>query len=305
MVSLQFCNQDEEEEAAAKPKEKKDSRVGAVATQNITKTKLRAERSTVADEGAEQRRREHQKELAQKKQEEGLKRYAEAGSNQNGAQAKVFKRFESYRRDTQFPSRVRDLKVIVDERNSTVILPIMGRPVPFHINTIKNASKSEEGNTSFLRINFLSPGQGVGKKDDYPFEDITAQFVRSLTFKSDDADHMQDVSTRITELRRNALKREQEKKEMEDVVEQDKLSEIRSRSDPLNYLGYTNTRKIDVHRGSATSTFDRQWTANVFLASLKSMPTVFGISHHFEPINELIFYLAMSNICSSNLVLTN
>ncbi|MCJ1261822.1 FACT complex subunit spt16 [Lobaria immixta] len=224
-----FFKDDEEEEPAAKAKSKKDPKVGAVAASNITKTKLRAERNTQADEGAEARRREHQKELAQKKQNEGLAQYSEAVGDENGVAQKKFKKFESYKRDNQFPSRVKDLVIIVDVKASTVVLPIMGRPVPFHINTIKNASKSDEGEFAYLRINFLSPGQGVGRKDDQPFEDATAHFVRSLTFRSRDADRMQDISQQITELRKNSVRREQEKKELEDVVEQDKLSEIRNR----------------------------------------------------------------------------
>lgn len=44
-------------------------------------------------------------------------------------------------------------------------MPISGRPVPFHISTLKNASKNEEGDFIYLRLNFLTPGQGVGKKD--------------------------------------------------------------------------------------------------------------------------------------------
>jgi nucleosome binding factor SPN SPT16 subunit len=117
----------------------------------------------------------------------------------------------------------------MDSKNSTVVLPIMGRPVPFHIQTIKNASKSDEGEFSYLRINFLSPGQGVGRKDDQPFEDASAHFVRSLTFRSHDGERLQDVATQIGNMKRDAVKREQEKKEMEDVVEQDKLIEIRSK----------------------------------------------------------------------------
>jgi len=224
-----FFKDDEEPEPTPK-KAKKDSTVGAVATKNITKTKLRAERSTNIDEGAEARRREHQKELAKKKQEEGLKRFAEVTGDQNGAAVKKFKRFESYKRDNQFPPRVRDLAIVVDTKNSTVVLPIMGRPVPFHIQTIKNASKSDEGEYSFLRINFLSPGQGVGRKDDQPFEDASAHFVRSLTFRSHDGDRLQDIANQIGNMKKDAVKREQEKKEMEDVVEQDKLIEIRSES---------------------------------------------------------------------------
>lgn len=228
--STSFFFKDDEEEVAtpSKAKAKKDPKVGAVVASNITKTKFRADRNVQADEGAEARRREHQKELAQKKHQEGLALYSEAVGNENGVAQKKFKKFESYKRDNQFPSRVKDLVIVVDIKTSTIVLPIMGRPVPFHINTIKNASKSDEGDFAYLRINFLSPGQGVGRKDDQPFEDATAHFVRSLTFRSKDADRMQDISSQITDLRKSAVRREQEKKELEDVVEQDKLSEIRS-----------------------------------------------------------------------------
>jgi nucleosome binding factor SPN SPT16 subunit len=224
-----FFFKDEEETAPTPKKAKKDSSVGAVAAKNITKTKLRAERTTQADEGAEQRRREHQKELALKNQEAGKRRYAEATGNENGSAIKKFKRFESYKRDNQFPPRVRDLAIVMDQKNATIILPIMGRPVPFHIQTIKNASKSDEGEFAYLRINFLSPGQGVGRKDDQPFEDASAHFVRSLTFRSHDGDRFQDIANQISNMKKDAVKREQEKKEMEDVVEQDKLAEIRSK----------------------------------------------------------------------------
>ena len=233
-----FFKDDEEAEPTPK-KAKKDSFVGAVATKNITKTKLRAERVTQVDDGAEARRREHQKELQRKKQEEGLKRFAEAIGDQNGTAVKKFKRFESYKRDNQFPPKVRDLSIVMDAKNSTIVLPIMGRPVPFHIQTIKNASKSDEGEYAYLRINFLSPGQGVGRKDDQPFEDATAHFVRSLTFRSLDGERFENIANQIATMKKDAAKREQEKKELEDVVEQDKLIEIRSKyHSPLSLTIY-------------------------------------------------------------------
>lgn len=230
--STSFFFKDEDEEPAPKAKAKKDSKVGAVATNNITGTRLRENRTTQANDGNEARRRESQKELAQKKQQEGLKLYSEATGDQNGVAQKKFKNFASYRRDNQLPSQVRKLMILVDSKAATVILPIMGRPVPFHINTIKNASKSDEGAFAYLRINFLSPGQGVGRKDDQPFEDPNAHFVRSLTFRSRNGDRMQDIATQITELRKNSVRREQEKKELEDVVEQEKLIEVRSKLKP-------------------------------------------------------------------------
>lgn len=223
-----FFKDDEEAEPAPK-KEKKDSRVGAVATKNITSSRLRSERSTNVDEETDTKRKEHQKELAVKKQKEGLARFAESTSAQNGGEAKKFKKFESYKRDNQFPLRIRNLEIVVDAKNNTVVVPVMGRPVPFHISTIKNASKSDEGDFAFLRINFLSPGQGVGRKDDQPFEDANAHFVRSLTFRSADGDRYSDIATQISNMKRDAVKKEQEKKDMEDVVEQDKLVEIRNR----------------------------------------------------------------------------
>ncbi|KAI4255761.1 MAG: hypothetical protein LQ352_002412 [Teloschistes flavicans] len=227
--SVCFFFKDEEEEPQPKKQTKKDPKVGAVAASNITKTKLRTERTTQIDEGAEARRRDHQKELAQKKQQEGLSTYSEAVGDENGVTQKKFKKFESYKRDNQFPSKVKELSIIVDEKASTIVLPIYGRPVPFHIQTVKNASKTDEGEWAYLRINLLSPGQGVGRKDDQPFEDPTAQFVRSFTFRSRESDRFEAIADQITNLRKAAVRREQEKKELEDVVEQDKLVEVRNR----------------------------------------------------------------------------
>lgn len=222
-----FFNDPEEEEK--KPKPKKDSRVGAVASSNITKFRLRGQGDTTQNEEKEQARREHQKELHQKKQADGLEQYREGHGNLNGTQEKKFKRFESYKRVESLPSRVKDLTILVDAKNYSLILPIMGRPVPFHINTIKNATTSTEGGFTYLRINFLSPGQGVGRKDEQPFEDPAAQFIRSLTFRNKDADRMEDVREQLTEMKKASVRKEQEKKDMEDVVEQDKLVEIRNR----------------------------------------------------------------------------
>ncbi|KAK8204948.1 FACT complex subunit-domain-containing protein [Phyllosticta capitalensis] len=229
LESCSFFFKDEEEEKAVKPKAKKDARVGAVAPANITKTRLRHERQTNQHAEKEEARREHQKELHERKRREGLDRYGAEIGNLNGATEKKFKRFESYKRDNQLPVKVKDLVVVVDEKNLTVVLPIMGRPVPFHINTIKNASNSPEGEYTSLRINFLSPGQGVGRKDDQPFEDPTAHFVRSLTFRSRDIDRMEHVAKQITELKKESVRREQEKKQMEDVIEQDKLITVKNR----------------------------------------------------------------------------
>jgi nucleosome binding factor SPN SPT16 subunit len=55
-----------------------------------------------------------------------------------------------------------------------------------------------------------------------------------LTFRSADAARMSDVFRHIQELKKNIVKREAEKKEMEDVVEQENLREIRSKHTPTD-----------------------------------------------------------------------
>lgn len=57
-------------------------------------------------------------------------------------------------------------QIVVDRKALSVILPIHGFAVPFHINTIKSAVKNDEGEFTYLRINFQTPGQVAGKKED-------------------------------------------------------------------------------------------------------------------------------------------
>ncbi|KAB8356399.1 hypothetical protein FH972_023982 [Carpinus fangiana] len=223
--SVVFTFKDEEEE---KPEKKQKPRAAAVSSQNVTKSRTRGERVTNQDAEKEAARREHQKELHGKKQAQGLERYGKGTGSLNGTDEKKFKTFDSYKRDNQFPSRVKDMIICVDARASSIVVPVFGRPVPFHINTIKNASRTDEGEFTYLRINFLSPGQGVGRKDgDQPFEDPNTHFVRSLTFRSKDTDRMEDIMVQIMDLKKQSIRKEQEKKQMEDVVEQDKIIEAR------------------------------------------------------------------------------
>lgn len=305
MDSVSFYFGDEEEQEKPVKEKKEVNKSSAIAGRNVTRTKLRAERPTQINEGAEARRREHQKELGTKKTKEGLDRFAGTTGDENGVAQKKFKRFESYKRDNQLPAKVKDLSIYVDHKASTVIVPIMGRPVPFHINTIKNASKSDEGEYAYLRINFLSPGQGVARKDDQPFEDLSAHFLRNLTLRSKNNDRLAQVAQDITELRKNALRREQEKKELEDVVEQEKLVEIRSKVTESWYTFIMLTRiQIDVPLSCRMSTCDLPWMESVFLEKLKSIKTVSVICRR-SVMNMWMCFSAMLSIFFSSLVLMN
>ena len=57
-------------------------------------------------------------------------------------------------------------QIYVDRKAQIIVLPVHGFAAPFHINTIKNASKNDEGDFTYLCINFQTPGQLAGKKED-------------------------------------------------------------------------------------------------------------------------------------------
>ncbi|KAK9382966.1 FACT complex subunit-domain-containing protein [Kockiozyma suomiensis] len=190
--------------------------------------KLRQE-AKVVNEAAELKRREHQKKLHQKIQEEGQARFAGESKTEDDEKPAIFRRYEAYKRESQFPVGVKDLRITVDPKSQVVVVPICGRPVPLHINTLRNVSKNDEGEYVYVRLNLVTPGQIIGKKDELPYEDANANFLHSLTYRSHDTERMTDIFRSIQEMKRNAMKKESERKELEDVVTQSNLIEVKNR----------------------------------------------------------------------------
>ena len=162
---ISFFIKDEESEEE-KPAPKRSEKRGEAKSTSVFKRDRTRGQGKDVDDNDEVRRREHQKELHAQKQEEGLARFKDSSEGDaNGTNGPQIKKFESYKRPNQLPSSVDELKIVVDTRNQTVIVPIYGVPVPFHISTLRNASKNDEGDYVYLRLNFLTPGQGIGKGD--------------------------------------------------------------------------------------------------------------------------------------------
>ncbi|KAJ2160006.1 FACT complex subunit spt16, partial [Coemansia sp. RSA 562] len=232
---VSFFFNDDDEPAKAEPTRAKAASAGSAKarggaarapttrTSAILPSKFRSDERE--DESSVRQRREHQKELLSRLQADGQRRFAgEAGTD--GEEARTVRRFESYKRETAIPREARSGRIIVDERADTVVLPIYGMAVPFHISTIKSASKSDEGEYVYLRLNLVSPGQGVGKKDAAQDDNGGASFVRSLTFRSTDVARMAEIHHGITGLKRDQAKREAEKAQLADIVEQDRLVQV-------------------------------------------------------------------------------
>jgi nucleosome binding factor SPN SPT16 subunit len=68
---------------------------------------------------------------------------------------------------------------LADRKYETVILPIYGIPVPFHISTIKNTSETVEGDYTYLRINFFHPGAAMGREGGV-FPNPEATFIKEV-----------------------------------------------------------------------------------------------------------------------------
>ncbi|KAF9581674.1 FACT complex subunit spt16 [Lunasporangiospora selenospora] len=221
-ISYFYKDPEEEEKPEKEPAQTRASKSA------VLNTKFRSEQEEASKD---QSRKEHQKLLAAQKLADGLKRYGDGGSLKKDNQKSVFRKFESYKRDTALPKESSNLRIVVDQRNDSLVLPIYGLAVPFHISTLQKATKTDEGEFVYLRLNFITPGQ-PGKKDDTPFDDPNASFVRALSFRSADGGRMTEIYNQILEMKKNAVKKESERKEMADIVEQDKLIEVKGKRPP-------------------------------------------------------------------------
>lgn len=156
-----FLKEDSEDEEGDEEKENtpKSEVLGRGKRSAVLESKLRSEHST------EEKRKEHQKELAAQLNEKAKERLAKQSGSKD--KEKVRKNTVSYKNVNQMPREpeVKELKLYVDQKYETVILPVYGIPVPFHISTIKNISQSVEGDYTYLRINFFHPGSTMSKAD--------------------------------------------------------------------------------------------------------------------------------------------
>ena len=180
------------------------------------------------NESAERALEEHQAELKARLQEHGEQKYATAEDNEITDSGPVFRKFESYKREMQLP-KIGNLKIAVDQRASTIILPISGRPIPFHINTFRSGSTTDEGKYVYLRLNFNSPDSLMTKRDNVPYDNPNAQFLKSITLRSRDGERMRETLKKIQEMKKETTRKENERKQLADVVQQEKLIEARDR----------------------------------------------------------------------------
>ncbi|RLN88679.1 hypothetical protein BBJ28_00022789, partial [Nothophytophthora sp. Chile5] len=208
------ANGDEEAKAKKKSSKSKDGPVhGAVDTtlsgtrNQVLQSRLRDQQRQLEGKETDQERRDrHQAELMRRKREEAMRRLEEQNSDKSEDRKKE-KNILAYPGPKDYPSELRERQVMVDMRAEAVILPINGVPVPFHISTIKNVSKSEEDKATYLRINFYVPGTSLGRDVLPAMQNAIAKFpnkmfIKELGFRSSDAHNLNNQFRLIKELQK-------------------------------------------------------------------------------------------------------
>ncbi|EUB56131.1 FACT complex subunit [Echinococcus granulosus] len=191
------------------------------------------DQKTRSEQTAEEKRLQQRRELFQQLQVSARNRLS--GLKADGETGQKAKSNVAYKGAGQMPKEddVRKLRIFVDKKYETVILPIFGHPTPFHISTIKNVSSSIEADYTYLRINFHHPGAVVGPKDASNFQNPQATFLKEMTYRASNQRHHGETTSPSTNLNnayriiKEVLKkfrsREAEEKERANLVEQDNL----------------------------------------------------------------------------------
>lgn len=228
----------------------------------------------------EVKRRRHQAELEERLLKAGKARLAGAKSGDDSSdgeaggrggrskkKGKTMDEFRAYTDSAAYPTALKPRQVFVDMARECVFVPISGVPVPFHVATIKNASKSDEGSHTYLRINFHLPSTagtgGIGgaavsaSAASVPsFPVSNGEFVKELSFRSSNSVNLNDALRKIKELRKRVTVRETEAKEKESLVQQaalvvDRTSRVPTLSDvslrPHLATGKANTGALEAH----------------------------------------------------------
>ena len=184
-----------------------------------------------------EKRKEHQIELLKEKNND-FKRRLEQGENffkeETTIKRRDFSNLKCYDNIKQFPSDMKNGKIYLDQKHYTVFLPIFKNMVPFHIGLIKNTSKSEDSNYTILRINFVIPISG-NELDS--IKSPNPVFIREISYKFKDANYVQNIMNKIKDMTKAYKAKEQEDKEREDIIEQEKIIVRKEKRIFLSELG--------------------------------------------------------------------
>nr|GMD40658.1 FACT complex subunit SPT16-like [Ipomoea batatas] len=226
-VAYSFNEDGDEEEEQTKVKVKPDRAEGLPSKATL--------RSVNHEASKEELRRQHQAELARQKNEETLRRLTggSAGVADNRGAVRTSGDLVAYRNINDLPSP-KDLMIQVDQKNESVLLPIHGSMIPFHVATVKSVSSQQDTNrTCYIRIMFNVPGTPFNPHDSNTLKFQGSIYVKEVSFRSKDTRHISEIVQQIRTLRRQVVSRESEKAERATLVTQEKLQLAGAKFKPI------------------------------------------------------------------------
>ena len=228
LLLLQRQSQQNERAAEMEAEEKKTkARAATVAAGGVVlDAKTRGEDGGPTDEDA---RRRKQATLADKKNRETHARLIGAqNATLEGGKGGATADFVAYKSMADVPvPRNSDPVLTVDRDAETVLLPVHGQLVPFHIMAVKSVSVTQDAGASFIRINFNAPTApgATAANATYPanvkFPNLS--FLREVSYRSSDNKHANYVVQEMRALKRTVTQRETEKAERATLVRQERL----------------------------------------------------------------------------------
>jgi nucleosome binding factor SPN SPT16 subunit len=251
----------------------------------LRRSNRRSAAEASAVEAASMQRVQRQQELMQKKIAEALRKLKNGGRSQGdesqetavAVDLKTYSSPEDYPRDT-LPTQVK-----VDLDKEALILPINGQPVPFHISTIKNITRPEEGQATEMRVNFYIPGSASNKDVPKNMQQLVVKygdryvFVKEMTFKAQNSKNLSQVYQQFQELRKRVKQREQRAEQEKDLVVQQKLVKIKDQRIPrlqdLSMRPSMSGRKcigtLEAHQNGLRFTSTKNEQIDIMYANIK------------------------------------
>lgn len=208
---------------------------------------------------------EHQKQLMDELIEEQLKIYKEQNVEEEVELEEVVEKQISYEKEIQVPRGSPVIKI--DRRSLSVIVPVFGASVPFHIDTIKSVTKTIEDGIGYLKISFFS----------VPHDTTSTNNLLSLLIK----DTQENTLTAWKEI--NNMKKEEIKDSEEEVEEgeQEDLQEIHDKVETLQNVFMrcdhrTGARKnvastVELHKNGIRYHSKNTNTVDILFSKIKHM----------------------------------
>ena len=113
-------------------------------------------------------------------------------------------RLQVYTKET-FPNGLDNDKIRIDSKTFALLLPIMGRIVPFHVCVLKNIIlQKEDDEYSILRFNFYTPGIGINNLVFPTLETFTKDIslLQEISFKSQQHEQFASIAKQVKDLQK-------------------------------------------------------------------------------------------------------